>query len=259
MYRIILIVSWFVIPLFSITGCLATDNDDIIFQDDFNTGRIDESRWELTFDGNFAEAEVDVADVNPDKDIDYRLILRADTIGTSHPLKYLGVRSKTLIDFTEGTEIAFDLDWNNQTNGSYLTSALYLSPTVSNNPKNEDDWLKFEYVGVPPGKNVRISIWEKVEGVGYPVHTDWGPDNDQGKPLGLPLGSDVHRIRLILDENQLRVLQDNEEIFSNSEHNLNFTTAYLYLQMSSGTNYHSRELYFDNITVQSASLSGQEQ
>ena len=47
------------------------------------------------------------------------------------------------------------------------------------------------------------------------------------------------------------MLQDGDETYSLSNHNLNFTTAYIYLQMSSGTNYPSREVYFDNILVQS--------
>jgi hypothetical protein len=47
----------------------------------------------------------------------------------------------------------------------------------------------------------------------------------------------------------MQVIQDDEEIFPLSKHNLNFTTAYIYLQISSGANYPSREIYFDNIVV----------
>jgi len=36
---------------------------------------------------------------------------------------------------------------------------------------------------------------------------------------------------------------------------LEFTTAYLYLQMSSGTNYPPREVYFDNVLAVSAPAS----
>ena len=151
--------------------------------------------------------------------------------------------------------IMFDLDWNNQINGSYLTASFYLCPTKSNNPKEESDWLKFEYVGVPPGQNVRINIRAKRDGVVYPLHTDWGPRDEQGRPLGKPLGLSSHRISIFLVKGSLRVVQDNEEIYSPSTHNLSFTAAYIYLQMSSGTNYPSREIYFDNVIVRSTALS----
>jgi hypothetical protein len=222
---------------------------ELVIQDDFDEGSLDLSRWELTRDGDFAESLVDVYDVDPGEDTDYQLRLRAKTIGASDPLKFLGIRSRNTVDFTNGKDIMFDLDWNNQANGCYLTASLYLCPTVSNNPKKEDNWLKFEYVGVPPGRNVRINIWEKVDGAGHPLHTDWGPRDEQGKPLGYPLGLASHRIDMFLGKDSLRVVQDGEEIYPLSKHNLNFTSAYVYLQMSSGTNYPSREVYFDNIVV----------
>jgi len=239
--------------LFSLPGCKPAAESPVIFQEDFEQGSLDLSRWEVTLDGDFAEAVVDVADVDLGEDIDYRLRLRAKTIGTSDPLKFLGVRSKDMVDFGTGKAITFDLDWNNQANGCYLTASLYLCPTVSENPKRDSNWVKFEYVGVPPGRNVRINIWEKVDDAVHPLHTDWGPRDDQGKPLGYPLGLNSHSISMFIDQGSLRVLQDDEEIYPLSEHSLNFSKAYLYLQMSSGTNYPSREVYFDNVVVQSAS------
>ncbi|MBA7634009.1 hypothetical protein ES703_41580 [subsurface metagenome] len=241
----------------SFFGCMPVVQHQVVFEEDFDKGRLDQSRWEVTMDGDFAEAAVDVVDVDPGKDIDYRLRLRANTIGMSDPLKFLGVRSRNTIDFDNLKAIKFDLDWNNQINGCYLTASLYLCPTVSSNPREESNWLKFEYVGVPPGRNVRISIWEKVDGAVHTLHTDWGPRDDQGRPLGKPLGLASQRISIHLDKSSIRVVQDNEEIYPSSKHNLNFTTAHIYLQMSSGTNYPSREIYFDNITVRSVSLATQ--
>lgn len=253
MFRRVSIVSILLLLLPGLFGCGPVAQSPLIFQEDFEQGILDLSRWEVTRDDDFAEATVDVVDVDPGEDADYRLRLRANTIGTSDPLKFLGARSKNMVDFGDGKAILFDLDWNNQANGCYLTASFYLCPTASNNPREESDWLKFEYVGVPPGRNVRINIWEKVDGVVHPLHTDWGPRDDRGRPLGKPLGLTSHRIVLILDKAKLRVVQDDEEIYPLSKHNLNFTTAHIYLQMSSGTNYPSREVYFDNIAVQSAS------
>ena len=244
-----------ILLLLGLSGCSPSAQSPIIFQEDFKQGSLDKSRWEITMDGDFAESVVDVFDIDPGQGTDYRLRIGGNTIGTSNPLKFLGVRSKNTIDITGGTSISFDLDWNNQANGCYLTASLYLCPTESINPKSEDDWLKFEYVGVPPGRNVRINIWEKVGGAVHPLYTDWGPRDDQDRPIGKPLGFNKHRIGMFLNEGSLRVVQDEEEIYPLSKHDLSFTTGYVYLQMSSGTNYPSREVYFDNITVQSASLN----
>ena len=221
-----------------------------MFEENFEERRLDKSRWRATFDGDFTEA---VVDVDPGENIDCRLRLRANTMGTSDPLKYLGVKSKKKVAVDKARIFRFDLDWNDQANGSYLSASFYLCPTESNNPKEEDNWLKFEYVGVPPGRNVRINILEKANGAVHPLYMDWGPRDDQGRPLGKPLGLSNHRIAIILDKNSLLVTQDDETLFPLSKHNLNFTAAYIYLQMGSGTNYPSREVYFDNIIVRNAS------
>ena len=253
MFHRILIACVQFILLMWLFGCSPAAENPVIFQEDFEQGILDSSRWEVTIDGDFADFLVDVYDVDVNEDTDYRLRLQANTIGTSDPLKFLGVRSMKELDFSTGRAVTFDLDWNDQANGCYLTASLYLCPTVSSNPKNESNWLKFEYTGVPPGRNVRINICEKTDGVVKQLHTDWGPRDEQGRPIGKPLGFGNHRVEILLEKNSLRVFQDGAEIYCLSKHNLNFATAYIYLQMSSGTNYPSREVYFDNILVQSIS------
>lgn len=161
MMRYISLIGALSIFLLGVAGCLSVLRRPEVFAEDFEKGRIDLSRWEVTSDGDFAEAIVDVVDVAPGEETDYRLRFRTNTIGTSDRLKYLGVRSKNTVNFDTAKMVLFDLDWNKQTNGSYLTASFYLCPTMSKNPKEESDWLKFEYVGVPPGRNVRINILAK--------------------------------------------------------------------------------------------------
>ena len=254
---ILLLVCFILLAWPGLSGCQPAAQNQAIFQDDFEKGALDTSLWEITSDGDFNEFAVEVIDVASGDASDYRLRLGANTMGTSNPLKYLGVRGKDIIDFSDGKNITFDLDWNNQFNGCYLTASLYLSPDDNNNPKNGENWLKFEYVGVPPGKNVRINVWEKVNGLVHELHTDWGPHDANGRPIGLPLGLTSHKIALTIDPENLNITQDGEEIHPLSEHQVNFTKAYLYLQISSGTNYPSREIYFDNIMVQMASSETQ--
>ena len=234
---------------FLVLGFRLATESPVMFQEDFEQGSLDSSRWEVTIDGDFAEVVVDVYDVDPSEDTDYRLRLRADTIGTSDPLKFLGVRSRNEFDFGTGRAVSFDLDWNSQSNGCYLTASLYLCPVISNNPKGEDNWLKFEYTGVPPGRNVRTNIWRKVDGVIEELLTDWGPRDEQDRPIGKSLEIGSQMIGLLLEENSLRVFENSKEILQLPHYELSFTTAYIYLQMSSGTNYPSREVYFDNVTV----------
>jgi hypothetical protein len=249
-HRVLLVcIQFAALVSFLVLGFGSAVESPVTFQEDFEQGSLDSSRWEVTIDGDFAEIVVDVYDVDPGEDSDYRLRLRADTIGTSDPLKFLGVRSKNKVDLSDGKTIAFDLDWNDQSNGCYLTASLYLCPVISDNPKPEDNWLKFEYTGVPPGRNVRTNIWQKVDGITKELLTDWGPRDEQDRPIGRLLEAGSQRLELLLEENSLRVFENSKEILQLSDYELGFTTAYIYLQMSSGTNYPSREVYFDNIAV----------
>ena len=226
------------IPAFLIllSGC----KNKAEFREHFEKKTLDLKRWEITQKGNFKESKTDV--------VDGRLRLGANTLETPSPMKFLGIRSKKKIDFTEKKTISFDLDWNKQSNGCYLSAAVYVCPAkTETNPKDEKNWLKFEYVGVPPGRNVRTNIWARVNGALRQLSTDWGPRNSKGKPLGKPI--DNQQIRIVLDSNNLQIFENDKEIYPQSPHRLNFTSGYLYLQMSSGTNYSFREVYFDNVIV----------
>ena len=252
MFRYIIVICTTLIFLPVIIGCTPDSQNNTLFYDNFEQGQLDDSRWGITSEGDFTKAVVDVVDIDPSEDTDYRLRLRANTIGTSDSLKYLGVRSLEKIDLASSLVIKFDLDWNNQSNGCYLTASLYLCPIISNNPKREDNWLKFEYAGVPPGQNVSIRVQQRVDGLNQILYEDRGPNDSQGKPLGQTLGFNKHSIELILNNDKVCVFQDGVEIYSSSIANVNISTAFIYLQMSSGTNYPSREVYFDNIIVRAA-------
>lgn len=80
------------------------------------------------------------------------------------------------------------------------------------------------------------------------LYTDWGPEGENGKLQGWPVKPGSHQIKLLLDSKGIRVWADSKQLCY-SLHLLNFTSGYLYLQMSSGTNYPDREVYFDNIIV----------
>ena len=247
-----------------ITIFFTSTNDDLLsqeneplFYDGFEDGSLDTAKWEAVSDGDFEHKVIDVFDVDSSETTDYRLRLSASTIGTSDPMKYLGVRCRTVIDFRSAKTITFAIDWNDQQNGSYLSAAVYLCPTICDNPKKEANWQAFEYTGVPPGRNLRTNIWAQTGNFLRVQYEDWGPRDSKGRPTGRPIGNMSHTICITLDEKHITVSEDGEVIYPQSMHYQNFTTAYIYLQMSSGTNYPNRVIYFDDVVVMEKSLSEQ--
>jgi hypothetical protein len=170
----------------------------------------------------------------------------ANTIGTKdETVKFHGIRSIRMIDFTEGNAITFDMDWNNQSNGSYLSSGLYLCPTdTGTNPRDEPSWIAFKYAGVPPGKNARFEVSRNHNGMFKYLFTEGWPDKQR---IGRKIKN--QHVEIIIDNRNLKIVENGKEIFKRNYHGLSFTRAYLYLQMSSHNNYPAREIYFDNIVV----------
>ena len=172
--------------------------------------------------------------------------LRADTIGTvDNTVKFHGVRSVKKIDFSGRVTVSFSLDWNNQSNASYLTAGIYLCPTVTDaNPRDENDWLKFEFVGVPPSRNARAVVAAKVDGRVMQLYTEgWPKKQRTGRRIG------NQRISIFLEGKGFKIIENNREIYKSESHCLTFATAHLYLQMSSHSNYPAREIYLDDIVI----------
>ena len=248
MKTVVLITLVFVLVLLCYGLKIGDRTDEVIaMRDSFSDGTLNPQLWQITREGDFKESVIDVYDVDPSENVDYRLRLRANTIGTrDDTVKFHGVRSVEKMDFNEGKEISFDIDWNNQSNGCYLTASLYICPTVtSGNPREENDWLKFEYVGVPPGRNARCVIAIKSDGRIKYLYTEGWPEQKSGRHIA------YQRIRIILDDKNksLKIIENGKEIYSSQSHELEFTSAYVYLQMSSHSNYHAREIYFDNVVI----------
>ena len=218
-----------------------------IFNENFSEGVLNPQTWQITREEDFKESTIDVYDADPTENVDFRLRLRANTIGTrDDTVKFHGVRSVEKVNFSDGKEISFDIDWNNQSNGCYLTVSQYLCPTATNgNPGEEKNWLKFEYVGVPLGRNARCVIATKSDGRVKYLYTEGWPEQRTGRHIA------YQRIRIILDNKSLKIIENGKEIYSLQSHGLVFTSTYVYLQMSSHSNYPSREIYFDNIIIAS--------
>ena len=216
------------------------------WREGFDEGRLDPARWATTAEGDFKDSTVDVVDVSRRGPGDFRLRLRADTRGTrDDTVKHLGVRTVEKIPLREGTRIGATLDWNDQVNGSYLSAAMILTPeTTSGNPLRGRDWLKIEYVGVPPGRNARLAVALCVGGLERTLFTEGWPDtNRAGRKIA------VQRLLLVLAESSFEIRENGRRVFASKAAGVAFDAASLHLQISSHSNYPPREVFFDDIHV----------
>ena len=214
------------------------------FRDGFSNETLNEAVWKITRQNDFQESTIDV--------LEGRLRFRAATIGTDDKtVKFHGVRTvEPVVDFSEGpVEVSFELDWNNQANGCYLTAGVYLCPVANDeNPRDEENWLKIEYIGVPPGKNGRCLIATKVDKRLRHLFTEgWPKEQRTGRRIGL------QKVRLQIDSDSFKVFENGKLLYKHEGHGLTFTKAHLYLQMSSHSNYPPRQVFFDNVSVGRAS------
>ena len=137
-----------------------------------------------------------------------RGVVKTSKTASDDTVKFHGVRTAQKLNFSEGLNISFDIDWNNQSNGCYLTASLYLCPTATNgNPGEEKNWFKFEYVGVPPGRNARCVIATKSDGRVKYLYTEGWPEHRTGRHIA------YQRIKIILDDKSLKIIENEKEIY----------------------------------------------
>ena len=212
---------------------------NVLFTEGFSAGAAPGPKWVPTRDGDFKEAVVDL--------VDGRLRLRAGTIGTrDDTVKHLGLRTaEPVVDVSSPLEIEVEIDWNSPVNGCYLQASLFLCPTATDRTAaTERDWLKFEYVGVPPGKNARAALARRKAGQLRFLFTEGWPEQQRtGRPVG------KQKVLLRLGPESIEVVENGRAWWGPSPHGLTFRRACLYLEMSSHSNYPPRELFFDNVTL----------
>jgi hypothetical protein len=197
------------------------------------------SDWEVTSEGDFEDRAVDSRGS--------RWRLHASTRGTrSDTVKFLGLRRRDEIRLGEGTRVSADVDWNGQSNGSGLSAGIVLAPAAtSGNPLATPASLRIEYIGVPPGKKARMVVAARDSGNERYLHTEgWPETGREGRAIGL------QRITIEFGKGgAFRVLENGIEVYASGPNAVSFDRAYLYLQMSTRSNYPAREVYFDNVSV----------
>jgi hypothetical protein len=199
---------------------------------------LDAASWARTSEGDFEEAVVD----GPDRG--GRLRIRAATRGTrDDTVKFTGARTVRKFPLGPGARVSGRLDWNRQVNGSYLSGSFILAPeATAANPLSGQNWFKVEYIGVPPGENGRLLIACRSSGrERYLADEGWPQLNRQGRKIGL------QEIEIVVDDPGVRVFENGALVFETKERVILFDTSYLYLQMSTHSNYPPRELFFDKV------------
>ena len=233
-------------PATSVTPAATEAHPGVVFAADFSGTALRGEAWVETRQGDFREAVVDI--------LDGRLRLRAGTIGTrDDTVKHLGVRTvEQVIDLSRPVEVAAEIDWNDQANGCYLRASLFLCPTLTDGTAAaEPDWLKLEYVGVPPGKNGRALLGRRSRRQLRHLFTEgWPKEQRTGRKIGR------QQVVLRLDSANIEIVENGRSIFGPAPHGLAFRRAYLYLQISSHSNYPPREIFFDNVAVRTISSDG---
>jgi len=209
----------------------------LAFQDDFGLDHLDEAKWVRTKCNDF---ETEVVDV-----VNGRLQMAASSVGADdRTVKFHGVRTKEpVIDLSTAARVSFELDWNDQANGCYMTAGAYLCPTVAENPREEPAWLQVTYIGVPPGQNARCYIAVKTADHERPLLTENWPEERTGRKIG------VQKLEIALDRDTAMVTENGKSILQAEKVGLDFTKAYLYLQHSTHSNYRLREVFFDSVGV----------
>lgn len=216
-------------------------------------GPPDPARWALTRQHDFEEAVVEqVAD--PLQPGDGRLRLAAATIGTlDSTVKYQGLVLRQPIDLTQPLDLEVELDWAHQANGCYLTQEITLSPTwTTENPLDAKEWLSFRFVGLPPGDKARPEVMRTNNGNLQVVERFGWPEVKPGRDLGRTT------VRLQLEGRALRASIDGKQVLAVEDCGIRFDRAYLYLQMSSHSNYTRRVLFFDRVALQGKLLPAAE-
>lgn len=209
----------------------------VVFEETFSEGQLDDAVWVHTVASDFETESVNVADG--------RLRMAAATVGTEDAtVKFHGVRTREpLVDLSEAASIDFELDWNNQANGCYMTAGLYVCPAAAENPREEPDWLRIQYIGVPPGENARCLVTLKVNGYERQLLTEDWPEKREGRKIGL------QKVELVMDGSTLFVTENGADLLVCEDLAIPFQQAYLYLQHSSHSNYRLREVFFDNVRI----------
>lgn len=215
---------------------------EVLLADDF-AGPLDLSRWELV---RVHDARSELIETRHGQ-----LVLGVDTLGTDDAtVKLRGLRSRAAFDVRANStlRVSVTIDWNDPANGCYLTAGLALLPDeAALDPRSADEVLAFEWIGVPPGRNVRPSLWQRRRGGLRPLYTEGWPQPH----LEDRVGRHVRRTRVVLEvtNTHVRLIEDGVERFAGDGAPTGPLRLALFL--TGHSNYPERSVLMDDVCVES--------
>lgn len=214
------------------------------WREDFSPGSLDPLRWRVTRAG---DSRTHVAEVVPaQRGPGFRLRLATDTRGTrDDSVKHVGVASRCAIALGRDARVRVLLDWGPPANGSYLAGAVVLSPhATTGDPRATADWLSVGYVGVPPGRNARLLVAARVNGVSRTLFEEgWPGANREGRPVGRS------ELEVAWRGSSLEFREGGRLVHTASAADASFESAHVYLQLSSHSNFPARAIHFEDLRI----------
>lgn len=205
----------------------------------FGTNLVNPLNWEIVRQGAFTRFSVEPSGAS-------RLKLGLETLGTPAGSEHLlGVRRREPLSMSRPLRISTELDWNHPANGSYLSAGLVLAGAESEgSPLEGPDWIKVEYVGVPPGKTGRLVVASRSAGVDRNPYLDgWPMPSKEGRALG------VQRIELRVRDGGFEVWENGRVKVAWEGGRVSMKSGYVYLYVASRSNYGLREVLFSPLTL----------
>lgn len=204
-------------PLLACAAALVRADDEpaprsaALLEDAFSAP-LDEERWEPVrlFDTKTDRLVVD----------DGQLVLGLETLGTDDAtVKLRGLRTRTGFEAAQDRplRVSVTIDWSAQRNGCYLTAGVALLPegadgAVPDDPRTAPEALVFEWVGVPPGTNVRPALWRRRAGGLRPLYTEGWPQPKREDRVGR--APKKTRTTLEVEPGRVKLLEDGVEKWS---------------------------------------------
>lgn len=222
---------------------LRADDRTVLVSETFDSP-LDEGRWRAL---RVHAARSDLLEVR-----DGALALGLDTLGTDDAtVKVIGVQATQALTLGSGLRVSVTLDWNDQTNGCYLTQGLVLLPpeslSANADPRKAEGALGFELVGVPPGRNVRPFLWRQEGGL-LPLYTEGWPQPRRADRTGRHVRRATFELTLRRDHVALR--EDGRSLVDVPCQRPLQERLALLLYMTSHSNYPLRTVRFHDLAVE---------
>jgi hypothetical protein len=203
---------------------------------------LDTTKWET----------VRVADTKSDRieAAGGKLTLALDTLGTDDStVKLRGIRSRASFELSKGPlKAEATIDWNAQSNGCYLSAGFaFVDAGFDGDPRQAPESVAFEWVGVPPGKNVRPYLTRHKKGALVELYTEgWPQPKVEDRTGRAPKKS---KVGLEVGEKGVRLTEDGKELWKGSEGPSGKVKLVLFV--TGHSNYGERTVYFEGVTLSS--------